>query len=1175
MKTATGRAFLPIDDRYRVGFITINPGSPVVRSTSPSYDGRYLPIGKFDATQKSAWYTTLYNTGSNGSTHLREALSRVGRHYAGITTDINDGMTEDPVQYSCQQHFALLTTDGYYNDGVTDTYTTAGTQVGNQDNVPTTGLPVYVSRATGTLDGTGTTTVQTPATFIAQQICTANNNTSFPGGGSNTPCGCTGIQTRIKQRTQVGTNNQVFVNGVQTGTSTTITGTTFQDITGCTNPLIETSNTVVSETAQSVCTKNNNTSFPVSGDTQNVQTACGCSTGSPTQSALKQRVEQYCLHVVKTDGVVTSTSYLNSSCTAATVPTRSFTTPLACSLAAKSIAISPNPTVSSGVPSVTNNGGTTLSIASFSPNPQTTITGPAGGSFSSAGTADTLADVAMYYYKNDLRTTGSVTITTNNVPTSGKEVAPHQHMTTFTLGLGLQGVMDYIADYESNPAGDFANIKAGTFGACPWMGAGEQCNWPIPTQGTPTTLDDLWHAAVNGRGVYYSASDPNSLADGLSGALSALHIQTAAASASATSSPNITQTDNFIFSSTFRTVKWDGEIVAQQVDTTTGNVLAPIIWSAQAQVDSTTGPSSDSRTIYLFDESAGNKRKSFTYANLNSGVVGTIAAEQPYFSGKCSALSQCALLTGPQQTIANDGTALVNYIRGQRGNESAGIYRLRDHVLGDPINATPAFVRGSTFAFADSVTPDYNSFKAANVSRTPTLYIAANDGMLHAFNGNTGAETWAYIPRIVLPNLHKLATDNWDVQHKFSVDGSPQVMDVFDSTAPAAWKTVLVAGLNKGGRGFYAIDVTDPAAPKGMWEICSDATLCANVDADMGFSFGNPVITKRASDGRWVVVVTSGLNNASPGTGRGFLYTLDVFTGAVLSKVEAIDGGTTWGDTTTPSGFSKISGFANNFNADNTSLFIYGGDLFGNVWRFDMSIDPPVAQKLAQLTDASGNPQSITARPELGAITGNRVVFIGTGRYHGIDDLPDPSTLVPALPWAYQQTLYAFKDKGTNYGNNIRTVSPGLVQQTITDAAGIRTISANPMDWNTKDGWYVDFNPGSTSPGERVNLDPQLILGTLVVVTNVPKDSACSVGGDSFLYQFDYKSGSYVSTSAGGVIGVANTGQITVGVVVVRLPSGVIKAISTGATGTKTTSGVNIGSSGNPARRVSWRELFQ
>jgi type IV pilus assembly protein PilY1 len=240
-----------------------------------------------------------------------------------------------------------------------------------------------------------------------------------------------------------------------------------------------------------------------------------------------------------------------------------------------------------------------------------------------------------------------------------------------------------------------------------------------------------------------------------------------------------------------------------------------------------------------------------------------------------------------------------------------------------------------------------------------------------------------------------------------------------------------------------------------------------------------------------------------------------------------------------------------------------------------MSIDPPAVQKLGALTDSGGKPQSVTTRPELGVIQGNRVLFIGTGRYLGTSDLVDPATLTPAEQWAYQQTLYAFKDRSTNYGDIRTSTSNGLVQQTITDSSGIRTISNNPVDWNTKDGWFVDFNPGNTSPGERMNLDPVLVLGTLVVTTNIPGNSACTVGGDSFIYQFDYKSGSYISTSFGGVVGTKQSGQITVGVVIVRLPSGVFKGIATGATGTKTPFAVNIGGSGGAPRRVSWRELIQ
>ena len=1177
MKTITGHAFLSIDDRYRVGFITINPGSPVVAS-------RYLPIAKYNAAQKSSWYTKLYAMGSNGSTPLRQALSRVGRHYAGVTTGINNGMPQDPIQYACQQNFALLTTDGYYNDAAGSTQDVNGANVGNQDNVANASPPFFVSRGTGTLDGSGTQVlVTTPTTITAQNICTGNANTAFPGGGTQTPCGCVGANKRIMQRVQTGTTTSTIVDGVPAGVGSTVTSTAFSNITACTVPLIVTTVTPITETQQNVCQKNNTTTF-TAGTANNAgsQTACGCVTTNPAQYNKKLRTTTYNQTVVTTDGVVTSNTKSN-------ILTQTYANVGAvCSLVVPSVTLAPNPTALAGAATITNNGGTTLSIAAFNPNPQTAVTGAPTSATTNGGTADTLADVAMYYYKNDLRPVPpwSALIGADDVPTTVNDIQPAQHMVTFTLGLGLQGLMDYVANYATSPTGDYANIVAGTPGACPWTVAGAQCNWPVPVAASPSALDDLWHAAVNGRGIYYSASDPNSLADGLGNALTALHVATASASASATSSPNITQTNNFIFSSTFRTVKWDGEIVAQRIDPTTGNILPAIEWSAQGGLDARTAAATDTRTIYTFTSVGATKLKSFLYANLTSAPTGSLAAEQPYFQNQGLALSQFSLLSAANKVIANNGTSLVNFLRGQRGDETT-VFRLRDHVLGDPVNATPTYVQAPTQSFVDAVTPSYAVFKSANAGRTPVIYIAANDGMLHAFNGGTaanggGTELWAYVPRMVLPVLKNLATDNWDVQHKFIVDGSPVTMDVFDS-ANSVWKTVLVAGLNKGGRGYYALDVTDPANPKGLWEVCSDNTLCSTSDTDIGNTYGPPVITKRAYDGKWVVIVTSGYDNVAPGTGQGYLYVLDAMSGAILQKISAQDGATLWGTTTTPSGLSKIAAFATSFSADNTGLFVYGGDLYGNAWRFDMSVAPVAypavqttgVQKLGQLLDGStpAKPQSITARPEIGVINGNRVLFFGTGRYLGLSDLVDPATLSPAEQWAYQQSLYAFKDKGTNYGS-LRTV-PTMVQQTLTDTAGIRTISTNPVSWTTNDGWWLDFNPANTSPGERMNLDPQLQLSTLLVLTNVPNNGACSVGGDSFPYQFNYLNGFAIASSPGLAVAQKITGQIAVGFVVIRLPSGSLKQIITGASGTKTTSAVYTGGSGSAARRVSWRELVQ
>ncbi len=1205
MKTATGRAFRTIDDRYRVGFITINPtvGGSVTTT-------RYLPIGTFSTGQKSSFYTLLYAQTNHGSTPLREALSRVGRHYANVTTGINNGMSTDPMTNSCQQNFALLTTDGYWNDGSGSAVTTTGATVGNQDNNPTVGTPVYVSRPTGTLDGTGVLqTTLTPYIEKEQVLCTANSTITWITGGTGsqtTACGCAAGQKSIWQRTRSLSYDVTLTDGVQTSATTNVTSIAFTQITAC-NSNVQTTRQSYTETQDKVVSSSATTSFTslITG-VPNGQQRSGTCSGNKNK-AIWQRVRSGELTTVTTDGVAAPSSYSTSSVT--------FTQVYACTSSGGTLGA--NSLVPVGGPTTTSNGGTTITTGNITlvpTNPLTVSGGAPTINTSYAGTPETLADVAMYYYKTDLRTTGA--LAPNNVPTNDKDVAPHQHMVTFTLGLGLRGLMDYRADYETALTGDFARIKnAGT--DCSWIPAGTTCNWPIPASSSPTTLDDLWHAAVNGRGTFYSAADPNSLADGLSGALSSLKIQTAAASASATSSPNITETDNFIYSSTFRTVKWDGQITAQRIDANTGNVLPAVVWEAQGQLDARVSDSSDTRTIWKFDpaNSSGTNTnlRAFLWANL-SGAAGasvcSITSETGCFNQKGANLSQYGPMNATQKGYADNGQNVVNWLRGQTRWEGSldateQVFRNREHVLGDSINATPAYVRAPTFNFQDNVTPVYKSFQTTNASRQGVLYIAANDGMLHAFNGEDtpnavatsaaaaagGTELWAYMPRMIFPEAHKLATDSWDITHKYFVDGSPQIMDAYQIITPAStgvpatveWKTILVGGLNKGGRGYYALDVTNPTSPKALWEVCAESTLCTLSDTDMGLSYGNAVITKLpttvatvANRGRWVVLFTSGINNydGTIGDGVGRLYVRDLFTGALLYKIS-----TGAGNTTTPSGLSKISAFADNFNNDNTALFVYGGDLLGNVWRFDMSVEPPVAFNLAQLKDSGGRPQSITSRPELGVIEGKRVVFVGTGRYYGVDDLVDPATI--PLSWAYQQSFYAIKDEfpqgaPSGYGNVRSLTAPAnLVQQTLTDNGTTRTTSNNTVNWTNNVGWYTDFNPGNTSPGERVNLDPQLVLGTVVVVSNVPNNNACTVGGDSFIYQFNYSSGSYVASAPGQQVAMKFTGQITVGLVIVRLPSGVFKGVATGATGLKTPVGVNVGGGGGSGRRVSWRELVK
>lgn len=811
---------------------------------------------------------------------------------------------------------------------------------------------------------------------------------------------------------------------------------------------------------------------------------------------------------------------------------------------------------------------------------------------SSAGGRGTLADVALYYYKTDLRDAAfsnqtnalGTNVATNNVPTKvgNKDFVTHQHMVTFSVGI-VDGLMRYQSDYEIASTGDFANIKSGSAGACFWSGAGA-CNWPSPQQDELPAIDDLWHAAVNGRGTYYSARDPNTLSIGLEGALSALNAQMAAAAASATSSPNITQTDRQIFSTTYQTDTWAGKIVAQDIDPATGNVSPTILWTADTLLLSKVTAVGDTRSIYTFDSGAANKIEAFTWGNL-------APAQQTYLTNKCSpitSMTQCSTLTPTQLTDANTGTNLLAFLRGATGMEGAGFRDRRQidpatgaavqTILGDTINARPQFVRSSTVNYGLEGTPNtHNAFRASVASRSPRLYVGANDGYLHAFHGDTGEERWAYLPSFLMPNLYALADTGYSSQHRFFVDGSPEVAEVLDTVA-GVWKTILVGGLNGGGRGFYAIDITSPDSPKGLWEFCSDSTLCAVNDADLGLSYGNPVIGKRASDGKWVVVVTSGLNNVTPGNGRGYFYVLDAISGAILDKVEVNN---TVGDTTTPSGLMKINAAYDSANTSATFRTVYGGDQLGNVWRLDMTTSPPTPALLASLQDDAGRKQPISTEPVLTKIGGQIVVYIGTGRYLGSTDLSDPG-LASGIAW--QQSLYAFADSVAGYGASALRLNSQMVKQDLTIISPTqRGTTQNMVNWGTGPsnhiGWYLDFNPGATatppgaSPGERVNIDMDLVLGTLVVTTNVPvTGGGCTVGGDSWQYQLDYKSGSFLANSSGQVAGQYLGNVITVGIAVIQLPSGAIKGIATGADTGKSTVGVQISAGGTGAKRFSYRE---
>ncbi len=352
MKTASGQAFLAIDNRYRVGFITINPNQPVTSN-------KYLPLATFDAGQKSSFYSLLYSQTTNGSTPLRQALARIGRHYANVTTGINAGMPQDPMQFSCQQNFALLTSDGYWNDSDSVAIGLNNAVVGNQDNVADTSNPFFVTRKNGTLDSIGTTfsNVQ-PTTIVEQTLCSGSANTAF-SGTAQTPCGCGVGQNRIMQRTIVQTTTVTGTDDVPNAPIVTPGTVTFNSVYGACGPTMSTVVTPVTRVEQQVITGTASTSFAAINGVAATNIAGTC---SASLKRAMQRTTTWNSTVVITVGVP-GAAVISNTVYVAIVPIG------ACAASAIAAAT----TTTNGTP-VTTNTGTTYSTADITINPNPTVT---------------------------------------------------------------------------------------------------------------------------------------------------------------------------------------------------------------------------------------------------------------------------------------------------------------------------------------------------------------------------------------------------------------------------------------------------------------------------------------------------------------------------------------------------------------------------------------------------------------------------------------------------------------------------------------------------------------------------------------------------------------------------------------------------------------------------------
>ncbi|WP_291603536.1 PilC/PilY family type IV pilus protein [Comamonas sp.] len=705
------------------------------------------------------------------------------------------------------------------------------------------------------------------------------------------------------------------------------------------------------------------------------------------------------------------------------------------------------------------------------------------------GSTNSLADVAQYYYATDLRPDSD-----NVVKPAGSgaedDKATWQHMSTYVIGMGVSGTLKYDKNYK-NGAGDFADLRTG------------KKTWPIwPTEGTSNyeqrqSIDDFWHTAVNGRGLYFSANDPKAIEAGLSEVFTDIRAVMGSGAGVAVSSALVDADSNYAYGATYKTGRWSGDLLAYRIDPQSGQRTQIDGWSARARLDAR-DQANDPRTIYFMD---GKTRKPFTWSGLDS--------LQSHFSGTnaSSRLAQYDQMSQAQQQEAL-GQNLVNFIRGDQSKEgftkdhNSKLYRTRESRLGDIIGSQPLYVGEPLRKYRDA---GHSAFRLAQRGRTPMVYVGGNDGMLHAFyaevdptaSGTEGRklvqtaarEAWAFVPTTVMPELPRLASTSYEGGHRYFVDGSAVMADI---QAGGTWKTILVGGFNKGGKGYYALDITHPQDPKPLWEVNSTTI------STMGHSFGRPLVSK-LPDGRWAVFLTSGYNNID---NKGYLYVLDANDGSIIHTIG-----------TAGSGLREINNYVRNPTIDNTTQLLYGGDLEGNIWRFEFKKDGSAigAKKVVQLVDESSNPQPITTRIELvptSAATERPRILVGTGRLYGSSDLADKST----------QSVYGFDDNmDSTSGESLRSRLNQMLLEPSTGAGGQRTRTIKCLGNSTdcKDdakGWYVDL-PDS---GERVNFDMRLANSTLVIASNVPSPDVCLAGGYGWINYLDFNTGQAVTQGPDG-----------------------------------------------------------
>jgi len=643
---------------------------------------------------------------------------------------------------------------------------------------------------------------------------------------------------------------------------------------------------------------------------------------------------------------------------------------------------------------------------------------------------DTLNKIAHYYWSEDLMPNLD-----DKVPVAGADYANWQHMNTYTISVGMTGSQG-------------TNTPAPYHGSDPYNRKSVPWGYNVTHESSDEAkIDDLARAAGEGYGRFFIANDTDAFAEAIDAILSNIQGTPKSSSGVAMNSNTLSEHTR-TFNASFRSGTWSGELQSREMQGQ-GNIK----WSLSDTFD----PSNSSyhnkdfalRTV-LRGKGAGNS--------------GAVLFDNTFTD------NALARISGKDSVSVADN---ISYLRGdrskERGQGSGGNLRTRDNPIGDIVHSTPAYSND-----------------------TKTVYVGANDGMLHAISdkGDGGKVLFSYIPGGVdMATLATLSSPTYE--HRFFVDGSIDVM-------PKAYhgsKTVLLAAMGRGGRGVFSLDVTNPESMSSAQVLWDDTAPNSNTTylPDMGYVLGGVHLRRANGAGRKsVALIPNGIDSPS---GCAALIVRGINADGSAEAAKTLS--------TNECGKNGLMALAlADLDHNGTVDLVYGGDLKGNVWRWDFRKDIPDTSAQAVKLFSGDASRPITGGLVVSAEMGKIFVGFGTGRYISLDDVPTSGAL------GSPQRLYGIIDHGDDTPA-LTLTDTNLTHRKMHGKGNTRAFDPYEHLPVGSEGWYVNLDPP-----ERVIYPPNIAGPAMYITTTIPHTGGVidgnpcdSTSGSGFVYAINLFTG--------------------------------------------------------------------